>query len=156
MRARVAERVLFKDAATDYIALHAPGWTNAKHAKQWHSTLGQYVLPTLGSRPVNEIDTPSMDSEAGQAWMDVKIEQCQPELVIFDNVQALIAGDHTKEESWTHVLPWLKSLTKRHIGQIWFHHTGHNEGHTSTRIWQMARTRGRCQRPYVHAQVSKG
>jgi hypothetical protein len=85
-------------------------------------------------------DIPPLNSEAGQAWMNVKIEQIKPELVIFDNIQALVAGDHTKEESWAPVLPWLKSLTKQHIGQIWFHHTGHNEGHscgTSTRIWQM-------------------
>jgi len=37
-------------------------------------------------------------------------------------------------------LPWVRSLTKRKIGQAWFHHTGHNEGHsygTKTREWQL-------------------
>jgi hypothetical protein len=81
-----------------------------------------------------------LNTQAGQAWMDVKIEQLKPDLIILDNIQSLVAGDHTKEESWTPVLSWVKSLTKREIGQVWFHHTGHNEGHsygTKTREWQM-------------------
>ena len=34
----------------------------------------------------------------------------------------------------------MRSLTRRRIGQIWLHHTGHNENHsygTKTREWQM-------------------
>lgn len=85
-------------------------------------------------------DMAPLNSEEGQQWMDVRIEELKPDLMLLDNIQALIVGDHTKEESWSPVLPWVRSLTKRHIGQIWFHHTGHNEGHaygTSTRQWQM-------------------
>jgi RecA-family ATPase len=83
---------------------------------------------------------PPLNTDAGQQWMDAKLDELEPELIFFDNIQALIVGDHTKEESWSPVLSWVRSLTKRHIGQIWFHHTGHNEGHsygTSTRQWQM-------------------
>ena len=35
---------------------------------------------------------------------------------------------------------WVRSLTRRRVGQIWLHHTGHNESHcygTKTREWQM-------------------
>ena len=85
-------------------------------------------------------EMPPLNTDAGQAWMNVKIEETKPDLIIFDNIQALVSGDHGKEESWTPVLPWMRSLTKQHIAQIWLHHTGHNEGHsygTKTREWQM-------------------
>ena len=85
-------------------------------------------------------DMPPLNTEEGQAWMNATIAEVKPDLIIFDNIQALLIGDHCKEESWAPVLPWVRSLTKQRIGQIWFHHTGHNEGHsygTSTRQWQM-------------------
>jgi hypothetical protein len=85
-------------------------------------------------------EMPPLNTEAGQAWMNVKIDEVKPELIIFDNIQALVAGDQRDEESWTPVLPWIGQLTKRHVGQIWLHHTGHNEGHsygTKTREWKM-------------------
>jgi RecA-family ATPase len=85
-------------------------------------------------------DMPPLNTEAGQAWMDAKIKSVDPHLIIADNIQSLTVGDQTKEESWSPCLPWIRSLTKRCIGQIWFHHTGHNEGHsygTKTREWQL-------------------
>jgi hypothetical protein len=62
------------------------------------------------------------------------------DLIIFDNIMSLVGGDMKEEESWRKVLPWIKSLTKRSIAQIWIHHTGHDESHgygTKTREWQM-------------------
>jgi hypothetical protein len=85
-------------------------------------------------------EMPPLNTPEGQAWMDAKIEETNPDLIIFDNIQALVIGDHTKEESWAPVLPWVRSLTKRKRGQAWMHHTGHNEGHsygTKTREWQL-------------------
>ena len=85
-------------------------------------------------------DMPPLNTDEGQKWMNAKIDEVNPDIIIFDNIQALIAGDHGKEESWAPVLPWMWSLTRRHIAQIWMHHTGHNEGHsygTKTREWQM-------------------
>ena len=85
-------------------------------------------------------EMPPLNTEAGQAWMDAKIDETKPDLVVFDNIQSLVAGDHGKEESWAPVLGWVRSLTRRRIGQIWLHHTGHNENHsygTKTREWQM-------------------
>jgi hypothetical protein len=58
----------------------------------------------------------------------------------FDNVMSLIGGDMKDEESWSQTLPWVLSLTRRNIGQLWLHHTGHDETHgygTKTREWQM-------------------
>jgi hypothetical protein len=62
------------------------------------------------------------------------------DFVIFDNVMSLIAGSMVDEEAWSQTLPWVKSLTKRGIGQLWVHHTGHDESKgygTKTREWQM-------------------
>jgi len=44
-----------------------------------------------------------------------------------------------EEESWSEALPWIKSLTRRRIGQLWIHHTGINEARgygTDTKNWQ--------------------
>jgi hypothetical protein len=62
------------------------------------------------------------------------------DLVIFDNIMSLVSGDMKEEESWRQTLPWQHSLTKRSIGQMWLHHTGHDETKsygTKTREWQM-------------------
>jgi hypothetical protein len=82
-------------------------------------------------------EMPPLNTPEGQAWMDTKIEETNPDLIIFDNIQALVVGDHTKEESWAPVLPWVRSLTKRKRGQAWMHHNeGHSDG-TKTREWQL-------------------
>lgn len=47
----------FAEAAAEYIAEQAKGWTNAKHADQWTNTLEAYAMPTIGSKPVDAIDT---------------------------------------------------------------------------------------------------
>jgi hypothetical protein len=60
--------------------------------------------------------------------------------IIFDNVMALIAGDMKEEEGWQRALPLVDALTKRGIGQIWAHHTGHDTTRsygTKTREWRM-------------------
>lgn len=60
------------------------------------------------------------------------------DLIVFDNVQALLAGD--MELPWKNVLEWVRDLTRRKIAQIWIHHTGHDTTRsygTKTRDWQM-------------------
>jgi len=62
------------------------------------------------------------------------------DLIVFDNVQALLAGDMREEMPWKAVLGWVKDLTRRKIAQIWIHHTGHDATRsygTKTREWQM-------------------
>ena len=41
-------------------------------------------------------EMPPLNTEAGQAWMDAKIDETKPDLAIFDNIQSLVAGDHGK------------------------------------------------------------
>jgi hypothetical protein len=55
-------------------------------------------------------------------------------------VQALLLGDMKDEEPWQQTLPWIRDLTRRAIGQLWIHHTGHDTGRsygTKTREWQL-------------------
>jgi hypothetical protein len=86
-------------------------------------------------------DLPPLNTPQGQKWIDDFLEKNGPfDLVIFDNIQALLVGDMRDEEQWLNMLPWVRSLTRRSIGQLWFHHTGHDESKgygTKTREWQM-------------------
>lgn len=49
--------VTFKQAAEDFIANNEAGWSNAKHAAQWASTLATYAYPTIGNTAVADITT---------------------------------------------------------------------------------------------------
>jgi integrase len=51
-----ARPLKFRECARLYIAAHQPGWRNAKHAKQWSSTMQSYVFPVFGDLPVDAID----------------------------------------------------------------------------------------------------
>jgi integrase len=72
-QAAASERMLFKDAAQRFIALHAPTWKNEKHRKQWTSTLEAYAYRTLGSRPVSAIDGAAITEALQGIWL-TKIE----------------------------------------------------------------------------------
>jgi len=86
-------------------------------------------------------DMPPLNTPDGQAFIDNIIEQIGGvDFIIFDNIQALLLGDMREEEPWQQTLPWVHKLTRRNIGQLWVHHTGHDTTHsygTKTREWQM-------------------
>lgn len=93
---------------------------------------------------LNREDFPKLkplNTKAGQHFVDVIIEALGGvDLLILDNVQSLLLGDMKDEEPWQHTLPWVRSLTSRNIGQIWAHHTGHDESRgygSKTREWQL-------------------
>jgi integrase len=55
----LAARATTFDAARDaYIAAHEASWRNAKHGRQWRSTLATYATPVIGGVPVQDVDTP--------------------------------------------------------------------------------------------------
>ena len=61
------------------------------------------------------------------------------DLIIFDNIMSLLAGNMKETEQWAATLSWVRSLTRRKIGQMWMHHTN-DEGKgygDKTREWQM-------------------
>jgi integrase len=54
-REQLAMSWTFQRCAEEYMRSMAPGWRSAKHAKQWQSTLEQYVFPIIGELPVPNI-----------------------------------------------------------------------------------------------------
>jgi len=57
IRLEAANAQTFKDCAEAFIASHRVGWSNAKHAEQWVSTLCTYVYPKIGDLPVQQVCT---------------------------------------------------------------------------------------------------
>ena len=86
-------------------------------------------------------DMEPLNTLKGQQFIDDLIEQLGGiDFVILDNVQSLLLGNMKDEEPWQDTLPWIRSLTNRSIGQLWVHHTGHEETRsygTKTREWQL-------------------
>jgi hypothetical protein len=82
-----------------------------------------------------------LNSPEGQEFIDGLIKKIGGiDFAFFDNVQSLLLGNMKDEEPWQDTLPWVKSLTNRSIGQLWVHHTGHDETRsygTKTREWQL-------------------
>ena len=56
-RVASAKNLTFDECARTYIQDHEAGWRNAKHRRQWSSTLERYASPVFGKLPVAAIDT---------------------------------------------------------------------------------------------------
>ena len=59
----------FEEAARAVHAEHSAAWRNAKHSAQWINTLVQYVLPTMGDRRVDQIETPDVLRVLAPIWL---------------------------------------------------------------------------------------
>jgi hypothetical protein len=90
-------------------------------------------FPTLGKMP-------PLNTEPGHNFIRTLITALGGvDLVIFDNVMSLIAGDQKDEIPWSETLPLVSSLTAKQIGQIWLDHTGHNTDRqygSATKAWR--------------------
>jgi len=64
---------------------------------------------------------PPLNTPAGQQFVDGIIKLIGgADVVFFDNVQALLAGDIKEELPWRRTLPWIWSLTRRRVtGYRW-------------------------------------
>ncbi|MCV0387405.1 MAG: AAA family ATPase [Nitrobacter sp.] len=84
---------------------------------------------------------PPLNTEAGQGWLLAFITQIGGvDVIIFDNIMALTVGDMKDPDAWQKALPLVQELTRRSIGQIWIHHTGHDETRSygdKSREWMM-------------------
>ena len=49
--------ITFKDCAESFISSYTPSLKNAKHIKQWSSTLSEYVYPIIGNTDISKIET---------------------------------------------------------------------------------------------------
>jgi hypothetical protein len=87
-------------------------------------------------------DFPPLNTPEGALWLLHFADSIGGgvDLIIFDNIMALLEGDQKDEVSWNAILPLVSELTKRSIGQIWIDHTGHDatRGYGSkTKQWRM-------------------
>jgi hypothetical protein len=82
-----------------------------------------------------------LNTEAGRNAIEAIIARIgKLDLLWLDNIMSLVSGDMKEEEGWRRTIPWQHSLTRRSIGLMWSHHTGHDKSHsygTSTREWQL-------------------
>src|SRR5215471_16331822 len=62
--------VTFAAAAKHYIAGHAKSWKSADHARQWRNSLDRYVLPVIGERPIDAVDTHDVLSIVEPLWQE--------------------------------------------------------------------------------------
>jgi len=87
----------------------------------------------------DERDIPPLDTQAGRDWLKREIEIVKPDLIIFDSIMCLVAGDLMKPEGWAPMLGVMRGLTSMRIAQIWLHHA--NDGGKvfgdKTKTWQM-------------------
>ncbi|HEB57664.1 MAG TPA: site-specific integrase [Gammaproteobacteria bacterium] len=60
----------FSDCVDAYIEAHRAGWSNAKHARQWHTTLRQYACPEFGELPVRLVETTHVLRALEKIWYD--------------------------------------------------------------------------------------
>ncbi len=68
-----------------------------------------------------------LNTEAGRVFLMTLIAAVGGvDLIVFDNVMSLIAGDMKDEIGWSDTLPLVTTLTGERIGQLWLDHTGHN------------------------------
>src|SRR6516162_5402881 len=56
-RVEQAKQMTFRQCAEDYLAVNASKWRNAKHRKQWATTLTRYAYPVFGNLSVAAIDS---------------------------------------------------------------------------------------------------
>ena len=60
----------FTSCAALYIRAHRRGWKNAKHARQWVSTLKTYACPVIGDKPVDAIGTEDILAILSPIWTE--------------------------------------------------------------------------------------
>jgi hypothetical protein len=81
-----------------------------------------------------------LNTRAGQGYIEQLIAAIKPDFIVFDAIMCLLAGEMKEGQSWAAIMPWVRSLTRRRIGQLWLHHTGHDESRSygdKTKEWQL-------------------
>lgn len=62
--------ITFTSWAARYILAHRRSWSNAKHARQWVSTIKTYAKPIIGNKPVDQISTMDILNILKPIWYD--------------------------------------------------------------------------------------
>ncbi len=59
----------FAEAAEQVYADHKATWRNEKHAAQWITTLRTYAVPFIGTKRIDQIDTPDILKVLSPIWL---------------------------------------------------------------------------------------
>lgn len=81
-------------------------------------------------------DMPPLNTKPGQKWVNKLADGY--DVIFFDNLQALTAGNLRETDVWEAIKPWAQDLSRRSICQVWVNHTGLDETHAygdSTKQW---------------------
>ena len=62
------ERISFKQAVKKFLSVHASGWKNDKHRRQWEQSVDRYAMPRLGERSVTAIDQAMINDAVAPLW----------------------------------------------------------------------------------------
>ncbi len=63
----------FTEAAEQVHSEHKASWKNAKHAAQWINTLRTYAYPALGSRRIDQVETPDVLRALSPIWLTYNV-----------------------------------------------------------------------------------
>ncbi|HET6926577.1 MAG TPA: tyrosine-type recombinase/integrase [Hyphomicrobiaceae bacterium] len=69
-RKKAAGIPTFREASSQFIAEHQKTWRNAKHGKQWRTTLESYAFPSIGDTSVSEVEAPAIRDLLITIWVD--------------------------------------------------------------------------------------
>jgi hypothetical protein len=122
-------RKLFRDRIADVVRrLGAP-------------PVGTYFFNKADVENFAPLNTPEGQAAIWQLIAEIERRSGQKlDAVCFDSIMALLLGDMKEEDAWRDTMPLVYALTKRQIGQLWVHHTGHDTSRgygTKTREWQL-------------------
>jgi integrase len=62
-------KTLFKDFAQNFVESKRAEWTNQKHGDQWIYTLEEFAFPTIGDKPIDEIETQDILDVLEPIWV---------------------------------------------------------------------------------------
>jgi len=133
----------FREVAARYIASHAAGWRNAKHAEQWTATLTSYAYPVFGDRPVGSIDTAAVMRALEPIWLS----KSETAARLRGRVQAVL--DYAAAQGWRigdNPARWRGHLSNllpapRNVAQV-VHHTALPWAEVAAFMAELATKRG--------------
>ena len=118
-----ARGVTFDECVSRYYDAHKSGWRNARHARDWLSTLRRYVCPILGELPVAAIDTALVVKVVEPLWSTKTVTaarvRARIEAVLdWAKVRGLRQGENPARlrGHFDHILPDARSVARvRHF-----------------------------------------
>jgi integrase len=69
-RKKAAGVPTFREAASQFITEHQKTWRNAKHGKQWSTTLQNYAFPHIGDTLVSDVEASAVRDLLVRIWVE--------------------------------------------------------------------------------------